>query len=138
MSAHHILGSVLPVTPYSKANLTGSGLFIPVFVPTTELQNHQPHPRLGTQICLHLKKRLFCFCHGDQSEGETLHGEQESMVSGHLRAPAFLGRLWKQKRFFFQSLVELHMVEIKGVTGCMVLLYFQALLLIRKQDQRQY
>lgn len=30
--------SVLPVTPYSKANLTGSGLFIPVFVPTTELQ----------------------------------------------------------------------------------------------------
>lgn len=40
--------------------------------------------------------------------------------------------------FFFQSLVELHMVEIKGVAGCMVLLYFQALLLIRKQDQRQY
>lgn len=40
--------------------------------------------------------------------------------------------------FFFKSTEELHMVEIKGVAGCMVLLYCQALLLIRKQDQRQY
>lgn len=52
--------------------------------------------------------------------------------------PPLLSLLWKQGRFFSQSLVELHMVEIKGVAGCMVLLYFQALLLIRKQDQRQY
>lgn len=63
-----------------------------------------------------------------------------STVSSHLGAPTFLGWLWRQGRFFFffQSLVALHMVEIKGVAGCMVLLYFQALLLIRKQDQRQY
>lgn len=52
--------------------------------------------------------------------------------------PSSLGLLRSQGRFFFQSSVELYMVEIKGVAGCIVLLYFQALLLIRKQDQRQY
>ncbi len=42
--------------------------------------------------------------------------------------------------FFFSpmSSKELHMARIKGVAGCMVLLYCQPLLLIRKQDQRQY
>lgn len=43
-----------------------------------------------------------------------------------------------RKKKIFKSTEELHMVEIKGVAGCMVLLYCQALLLIRKQDQRQY
>lgn len=69
----------------------------------------------------------------DDPRGAGAHG---TLPSG---GPASLGLLWRQGRvFFFQSLVELHMVEIKGVAGCMVLLYFQALLLIRKQDQRQY
>ncbi len=42
--------------------------------------------------------------------------------------------------FFFSTMSskELHMARIKGVAGCMVLLYCQPLLLIRKQDQRQY
>ena len=31
-----------------------------------------------------------------------------------------------------------HMAQIKGVAGCMLLLYCQPLLLIRKQDHRQY
>lgn len=69
----------------------------------------------------------------DNPRGAGAHGTRPS------GGPASLGLLWRQGRvFFFQSLVELHMVEIKGVAGCMVLLYFQALLLIRKQDQRQY
>jgi hypothetical protein len=68
----------------------------------------------------------------DDPWGAGAHGTRPS------GGPASLGRLRRQERFFFQSLVELHMAEIKGVAGCMVLLYFQALLLIRKQDQRQY
>lgn len=71
---------------------------------------------------------------GGQPMGCSIHGIQPS------GGPHF-SRLAVEAReifFFFQSLVALHMVEIKGVAGCMVLLYFQALLLIRKQDQRQY
>lgn len=33
---------------------------------------------------------------------------------------------------------QVHMARIKGVAGCMLLLYCQPLLLIRKQDHRQY
>jgi hypothetical protein len=62
------------------------------------------------------------------------------MVPGHLGALLPSACCGGRGGFFlfFPELVELHMVEIKGVAGCMVLLYFQALLLIRKQDQRQY
>lgn len=88
-------------------------------------------------MCLQLEKSVRCLCHGDQSEDETVHGVRVSMVSSHLGAPASPG-LWWRHGGFLRSEVELHMAEIKGVAGCTVLLYFQALLLIRKQDQRQY
>lgn len=67
-----------------------------------------------------------------------IHGVRVPTVPCHLGALLLSACCGGRGGFFFQSLVELHMVEIKGVAGCMVLLYFQALLLIRKQDQRQY
>lgn len=70
---------------------------------------------------------------------------QSRVVHSHLGAPSISRPVSGGKgAFFFPSLSPsksteaLHMVEIKGVAGCMVLLYCQALLLIRKQDQRQY
>lgn len=132
--------SVLTARPHSEADSAGSVLFTQIFVPQNRATKSTNLPGPGdTHLPAVHEMSPLPLEQGpigaqDDPQGAGAHGTRPS------GGPASLGLLQRQRRAFFfsQSLVELHMVEIKGVAGCMVLLYFRALLLIRKQDQRQY
>lgn len=132
--------NTLPGRPHAKP--ASGGLFIQISVPPNHAAKAINHPQCwdnGFASSSRSEYSAFAMgtnqSGGGQPMGCSIYGIQPS------GGPHF-SRLAVEAReiffFFFQSLVALHMVEIKGVAGCMVLLYFQALLLIRKQDQRQY
>lgn len=109
--------------------------------PKSSCENRPPHPWLqggGGQECASSWRRMSA-----ASAVGTNQRMRRSTGCGCLwylaiwGPPASLGLRWRHGGFL-RSAGELHMAEIKGVAGCTVLLYFQALLLIRKQDQRQY
>lgn len=125
-----------------RMSLTGSGLFTQIFVPQNRAVKtvHLTHGcgGEGGQECASSWRRMSA-----ASAVGTNQRMRRSTGCGCLwylaiwGPPASLGLRWRHGGFL-RSAGELHMAEIKGVAGCTVLLYFQALLLIRKQDQRQY
>lgn len=139
VSTTRLARSVLSVTPHLKAKTSrGQVCLLKYLSPKPELLKPPTSPNTGDIHLPPAPEASPVAFHGDQSEEERARGGAAPMPLCHLGAPRSSRPAVETREVFSQSSVALHMVEIKGVAGCMVLLYFQALLLIRKQDQRQY
>lgn len=102
-------------------------------------KNDQHNQEIVTPICIQFQVHVLFIFNQDQSEEKIIN--EVAVMSGIQPSGGpwyFSACIGGKGDFFSKSMEQLHMVEIKGAAGCMVLLYCQALLLIRKQDQRQY
>lgn len=140
------LGVVLIPPPPGRGTHTHTGHVRTDIQGPTQIDSHMyAQTHMGREMkernkCRHaVRKNTYSHMHGHTQGSTTMNPHTHTHI---VPFPLACHRpIFRWLIFFFplpMSSKQVHMARIKGVAGCMLLLYCQPLLLIRKQDHRQY